>query len=164
MNTLHASPVRRHAVRDHFASGVGFSIAIALCTIACSKDEPSKSNPDQTTAGMPVDSSGTGGMTPTTAGGAGAIATTQGGAGASAPSAGRGARSSAGGAGAPASGGAGAVATSGRGGTGGMPAAGSGGMQAGGATGTVDTGACTRELLKSTVDSYFAALAAHDPK
>jgi hypothetical protein len=66
---------------------------------------------------------------------------------------------------------AGASATSGTGGssaagagasgmsTGGMmAAAGSGGADAAPATG------CTRDLLKSTIDMYFTALAAHDPK
>lgn len=66
------------------------------------------------------------------------------------------------------SGGAGASPTGGAGG--GAMSAGSGGGSAttGTATGTGTGGggnstACTRELLKSTIDAYFEALAAHDP-
>jgi hypothetical protein len=48
-------------------------------------------------------------------------------------------------------------------GTGGTMMAGAGGTGAMTGGGTGNAGACTRELLKSTVDTYFKALAAHDP-
>jgi len=54
----------------------------------------------------------------------------------------------------------------GTGGVGGGPAAGTSGTNGtSGSTGTGggSNGACTRELLKSTLDAYFKALAAHDP-
>jgi hypothetical protein len=59
-------------------------------------------------------------------------------------------------------GGAGGAAASGAGGVAGMGGAGSAGGGSGGAGGAGGTGAgCTRDLLKSTVDAYFTALAAH---
>jgi hypothetical protein len=61
---------------------------------------------------------------------------------------------SAGSGGAPAAGQAGAPAIGGGGAGGAVAAAGAGGGSSGG---------CTRELLKATIDSYFSALAAHDP-
>jgi hypothetical protein len=48
------------------------------------------------------------------------------------------------------------------GGTGGTPAAGAAGAPTG-SGGAGNSGACTRDLLKSTHDAYFKALAAHDP-
>jgi hypothetical protein len=64
-----------------------------------------------------------------------------------------------GGAGGAGRGGAGGTATAGRGGAGG--AGGAGGTAVAGSGGT-GTSACTRELLKSTLDAYFTALAKHD--
>ena len=67
------------------------------------------------------------------------------------------------GAGAPSQGGSGGVAPSG--GAGAAPIAGSGGTPPGGSGGSGGgaPAGCTRELLKSTVEAYFKALAAHDP-
>jgi len=96
-------------------------------------------------------------------GGSGGSAAGTGGAGAAA---GAGARSGAGaggsGAGQAGSGGAGGAPSSGAGGRG---EGGRGGMSGGdgGATGgTGNTAGCTRELLQTTLDAYFTALAAHD--
>ena len=112
----------------------------------------------------------------TSAGGAGASgsggATTTGVAG----SGGRGGSagsSSSGAAGSVAPGGAGGTVSTGGAGAGGSNAAGSGGTAAAGrgggggnatgGTGGTTAGACSRDLLKSTITAYFTALAAHDP-
>ncbi len=67
------------------------------------------------------------------------------------------------GAGAPSSGGSGGIAPNG--GSSGTPTAGAGGTLTGGSGGSdgVAPAGCTRELLKSTIEAYFKALAAHDP-
>jgi hypothetical protein len=100
-------------------------------------------------------------MTSAAVSGSGAGATAPSAGTASMPSAGTGTAGSMPSAGSPAAGRAGAGAMSG---AGGGPAAGSGRMPAAGAGGAAAAGACTRELLKTTIESYFAALAAHDPK
>jgi hypothetical protein len=66
------------------------------------------------------------------------------------------------GAGAPSGGGGGGGAAP-NGGSGGAPSAGSGGGLPSGGSGGSAPAACTRELLKSTIEAYFEALAAHDP-
>lgn len=168
MNTPLAAHAHCHATRGRIAARIWFGIALALGTVACSKDESGDSMPVQTGAGTSAATSGSGGMPPSAAGGAGAIATAQGGAGASSTSAAGRSGPSGGTGSTPPAGGAGTAAMSGRGGASGMPAASGGsggGMQAaGGAMSMAGSGECTRDLLKSTVDTYFAALAAHDPK
>lgn len=97
-------------------------------------------------AGAPSTTGGSAGAPSTTGGSAGAPQGGSGGVPATSGQSGAPARGGAGGAG----GGMGAGgATSG---AGGVPAAGGGG-----------DGSCSRDLLKSTVTAYFAALAAHDP-
>ncbi len=70
------------------------------------------------------------------------------------------------GAGAPSNGGDGSGGLASSGGSAGTPAAGAGGtLSAGGSGGSggAAPAGCTRELLKSTIEAYFKALAAHDP-
>lgn len=88
----------------------------------------------------------------------GANAGTQGAAMAPGSAAGIGASAGADGSGGPSGGGAGGNAASG-----GMDRAGAGGSSGDAPDAAIGAGACTRELLASMVERYFAALAAHDP-
>lgn len=181
MNTHHASRDRRLAALAGVVCSVRFGLAAVLCMAACSsKNPPSTSNPNQAFAGTPAAASGNGSVTPAASGGAGALAAPTGTGGAGVSVAGAGTPSAGRSAAAPAAGISGSVAMMGRGGsdampaaggsgtpaagTGGAPAAGVGGTPAGGAGGMTNTGDCTRELLKTTIDTYYMALAAHDPK
>lgn len=82
--------------------------------------------------------------------------------GSSSSSSGMGTTSTGEGVGTTGSGGAGESSASGTGG-GGLSAGGGGGSATTGTGGGGSSTACTRELLKSTIDAYFEALAAHDP-
>jgi hypothetical protein len=68
-----------------------------------------------------------------------------------------------GGAGAKSGAGAGGTLTGGAGGTLTVAGSGGGGSGGGGNAGGGNAGGCTRELLKTTTQAYFKALAAHDP-
>ncbi|MDF3069041.1 MAG: hypothetical protein K0R38_4642 [Polyangiaceae bacterium] len=126
------------------------SLTIALA-FACGNDESPESGPRNGGAGAPgagainagAPSGGTAGGSAASAGGAGSAA------GGTAPTAGISTGGGQGGTPGGVSGASGSAGTAMAGGNGG---GGSGGE-----------GACTRELLKSTVDAYFTALAAHSP-
>lgn len=157
-------PDHNHAARNRFASAL--SIAVVLCATGCSKDDANQTS-GAATAGMSTASPSSSGTTPSAAGGAGSIATSPSGAGASAMSGvGRSGSGAAAGATPSTSGGAGAMrGTAAAGMSAAASGSGAGGMSAaGGTSGTVGAGGCTRDMLKSTIDNYFTALAAHDPK
>jgi hypothetical protein len=138
-----------HGAATHWMKS---GIAALLVLAACSQNE-STANPSTGTAGTPAGAGGGAGTDMT----AGSSGMTAGGAGSSAPTAGTG--------GAPA-GTAGSTPAAGIGGNAGATSAGTGGTAAAGTGGASDAGSetgCTRELLQSTVDAYFTALAAHDP-
>ena len=136
----------------------GGVVATVLCLLfgagadlACSSDATPNS-----TAGAAGAVSSSGGST--VQGGAPSAGASNGSAGQSSGAAGNssgGTSSGAGAGGSPVTGQAGASAIGG-GGHGGAPGV-------AGAGGGSSSGACTRELLKATTSSYFAALAAHDP-
>ena len=108
---------------------------------------------------------GRGGSGPGTAGSGGTSSTGSAGIGGPGGSTGTGGRGGSAGGGGSSSAGTGGSAAAGRGGgAGGSTVTGAGGG-AGGATGSGGTSgsACTRDLLKSTITKYFAAMAAHDP-
>jgi hypothetical protein len=170
MQSLH-SPLGERFVRHGLFP---LSVVVLIAFGACDDEDPNQTNtgPITTPGGLAGGSiAGTGGATGATAGTGGADAAvgspTGGGTGAGVPTGGGT------GAGAPTGGGTtGAGAPTG-GTTGGSLDAGAspgGGADAGAkdgsATPTPDGGGsatgCTRELLKSTVDKYFVALAAHD--
>jgi hypothetical protein len=149
--------------RKFIAGGAAISVLslVLAADLGCSSD------------GSPASSAGAGGAASNSGG-----STAQGGAPGGGASSGSGAAgqasgsagtasggapgTAAGSGGAPTSGQAGAATTAGAGGSTAV-SAGAGGASTGGAAGSTSSGACTRELLKSTVDSYFKALATHDP-
>lgn len=158
-----------HRNMNGFASQYAFWIGVAaLCLAACSGDKSSQTNPNSASSGAPAAVSGSGGATTSAAGTPAATAGTgvsvagstgvvspmtgtAGGAGTSATSAG----SHGGASGVAATGGAGS-ATGGKGGSGASAAN-------AGSNASPNSGGCTRDDLKASIDAYFKAMAAHDP-
>ena len=140
--------------------GIAAQVVLVACSVACgacSTDDPG-ADPDQAAAGAAAGGSGGAGpvMTGGSAGGGasgGAAAVPSGGVGSAAEAGTTGSASVAGASGAEGStiGGAGGGASASGNGAGGA-----------GSSGEPGATACSRELLKSTVDAYFVALAAHD--
>jgi hypothetical protein len=140
---------------------VWVSLALA-CLVACGKEKSNPTEPTQADSGVSGATSDSGGALGTTAGtpapgvgGSGGSGMSVSGAGMSGamPAAGSGSGMTAG------------MAAAGSTATAGMNAGdgGAAGMQTGGTGGTGSSAdGCTRELLKSTVDAYYTALAAHD--
>jgi hypothetical protein len=131
---------------------LGFGLLLAV--VACS-DEKSTTNASEATAGTVAGVGGSAGAG-ATAGSSGVVAT--GGAGGTATAGG----------GATGAGTAGSTPEAGGSGVAGEAIAGAGGRAVGGSGGEGGDGGniagdCTRDLLKSTIDAYFRALAAHDP-
>jgi hypothetical protein len=169
------------APRLPLASALGLAWALAACS---GTDSPADSNAAGTGAsGGSAGASATGGVGASagaatggrggsgtagsggSSGGAGGVSGTGASSGSGA-SAGKGAGAAGESAGQSGSGGAGALGGAPpMGGRGGTSDGGRGGMGggAGGAAGTGNTTGCTRDLLKSTIDAFFTALAAHDP-
>jgi hypothetical protein len=133
-----------------------FGFGLLLAVVACS-DEGSTTNASEATGGTGAGIGGSAGA------GAGANAGSSG----VAATGGAGSTATAGG-GATGAGTAGSTPEAGGSGGGGEAIAGAGGMAAGGSGGQGGdagniAGDCTRDLLTSTIDAYFRALAAHDP-
>jgi len=123
------------------------ALPVVVLSVACGSDP---SNPGS--------GSGGGGAAPASSAGGGSAAASQGGG----PSSSGGARTENGVAGSPSSR-AGSGGTSSAGQAGAPTTNASGGTLAAGGAGDGTSTGCTRELLKSTIDAYFTALAAHDP-
>ena len=127
-------------------------VAVALSLTACSQNEPKMPAPDPAAMIPAVASGGSGVATPpASSGSAGAIAVAAGSGGSG---------TAGGGGGTPGSGAAGAMQPRD---AGALQTADAGGTMATDAGGQSDPDGCTRELLKTTVDLYFKALAARDP-